>query len=360
MKIHLIGGFLGSGKTTAIKMATEMLLDKNIITSVITNDQGYYLVDSQILKMNNISTEEVTGGCFCCNYNQLDSQIDKLQREINPSVIFAESVGSCTDLVATVLKPLLKYKSSDNIQMTLSTFVDSRILLAFLQGKTLPFSVETNYIWEKQVEEADVLIVNKIDLLSVEKFDLLKSKMKDIYPFKQILYQNSLLKDSVNEWIEIIGSHKKTKEYAIIDVDYLKYAVGEANLAWLDEKIEIITKDNSSVEKVYTLIDNIKKAIERNNFSIGHLKFHLSFNNKSVKVSYTTILQDDNMNEVVREKSNHVELIVNARIESTPNDLNEIFKNAIDVMRTKDAVVINENYLAYFQPGFPNPTHRLV
>jgi G3E family GTPase len=132
MKIHLIGGFLGSGKTTAIKMATEMLLDKNIITSVITNDQGYYLVDSQILKMNNISTEEVTGGCFCCNYNQLDCQIDKLQREINPSVIFAESVGSCTDLVATVLKPLLKYKSSDNIQMTFSTFVDSRILLAFL------------------------------------------------------------------------------------------------------------------------------------------------------------------------------------------------------------------------------------
>jgi G3E family GTPase len=220
--------------------------------------------------------------------------------------------------------------------------------------------VETNYIWEKQVEEADVLIVYKIDLLSVEKFDLLKSKMKDIYPFKQILYQNSLLKDSVNEWVEIIGSHKKTKEYAIIDVDYLKYAVGEANLAWLDEKIEIITKDNSSVEKAYTLIDNIKKAIERNNFSIGHLKFHLSFNNKSVKVSYTTVLQDDNMNEVVREKSNHVELIVNARIESTPNDLNEIFKNAIDVMRTKDAVVINENYLAYFQPGFPNPTHRLV
>jgi len=51
------------------KKATEILLSKNISTSVITNDLAYYLVDSQILKMNNISTEQVTGSCFCCNYN---------------------------------------------------------------------------------------------------------------------------------------------------------------------------------------------------------------------------------------------------------------------------------------------------
>jgi G3E family GTPase len=46
MKLHLIGGFLGSGKTTAITNASLLLKNKGILAGVITNDQGNYLVDS--------------------------------------------------------------------------------------------------------------------------------------------------------------------------------------------------------------------------------------------------------------------------------------------------------------------------
>ncbi len=122
MKIHLVGGFLGSGKTTAIANSCKILSDRGIITSVITNDQGRYLVDSRFIRQSDIPYAEVTGGCFCCNYNELDTQISNLRNTHNPSVIFAEFVGSCTDLVATVLKPLIEYRDGDNEQVTFSSY----------------------------------------------------------------------------------------------------------------------------------------------------------------------------------------------------------------------------------------------
>ena len=141
MKVHLVAGFLGSGKTTAITNTSKLLIDKGFTASIITNDQGRFQVDSHFVKSLQIANAEVSGGCFCCNYNQLDEQIELLRNEVKPDLIFAESVGSCTDLVATVLKPLLNFKSAEIEKLTFTTFVDARLLLTFFRGNELPFEV---------------------------------------------------------------------------------------------------------------------------------------------------------------------------------------------------------------------------
>lgn len=360
MKLHLVGGFLGSGKTTAITNASKILSDKNIETTVITNDQGYYLVDSRFVEKSNISFGEVTGGCFCCNYNQLDTQISTLIKKSYPSVIFAESVGTCTDLVSTVLKPLMKFRKSDIDQVTFSSFVDSQLLLMFLKGKALPFSLETNYIWEKQLEEAEIIIVNKIDLLSESDLGILKLLTKEFFPSKHLLFQNSIEKDSINKWIEIISKPQAIKEHKIIEVDYNKYALGEANLAWLDEEIEIITTNNSSVELTYNLIEKLTSNISQKQLPIGHLKFYMSFNDQSIKLSYTTILDKNTQRTIPFEKSNSVNLLVNARIQSSPDQLRKIFIDEINQLKRQNELTINEKNFSCFQPGFPKPTHRLA
>src|ERR1035437_1309558 len=129
MKLHIIGGFLGSGKTTAITNASKLLMHHGKKVAVITNDQGKYLVDTSFVDSNNIPAAEVTNGCFCCNFNSLSEQIELLKDKIHPDCIFAESVGSCTDLVATVLKPLQLLKKELFDMLTFSVFVDSRLLL---------------------------------------------------------------------------------------------------------------------------------------------------------------------------------------------------------------------------------------
>jgi G3E family GTPase len=360
MKIHLVGGFLGSGKTTAIANTCKILADQGIITSVITNDQGEYLVDSRFMQQANIPYAEVKGGCFCCNYNQLDTQINVLINRNNPSAIFAEFVGSCTDLVATVLKPLLEYRGTDNEQVTFSSFVDAQLFLMHLQGNSLPFSLETNYIWEKQIEEAEILIVNKIDLLTPEELAKLKHISKGLFPEKQLLFQNSLDKESLNHWIDIFNKQSNNKVHKSLEVDYAKYGRGEANLAWLDEEIEIISSDDSAVAIAYGFIKKLSEDILQRKMPVGHLKFYLSYNNQSVKLSYTTISDKSVQIPDVPEKSGSVDLLVNARIQTSPDELSKILFDNLNYLKSIEGVTINEKFLSYFQPGFPNPTHRLT
>jgi G3E family GTPase len=359
MKLHLVGGFLGSGKTTAIANACKILSDKGITSSVITNDQGNYLVDSRFIKLSGIPNAEVTGGCFCCNYNELDSQISSLVNEYNPSVIFAEFVGSCTDLVATVLKPLLEYKKEEIEQVTFSSFVDAQLLLMHLQGKALPFSMETNYIWEKQIEEAEILIVNKKDLLLTEELEILQLLTKEQFKSKEIIFQNSLDKKSVDVWVELLKKQKE-KEHKSLDIDYVKYGEGEANLAWLDEEIEIVSTNDLTVEYAYEFIKKLSNDIVQSNLPIGHLKFYMSYNNQSKKLSYTTILDESIQVPISFEKASSVDLLINARVETSPDELKKILFENLNQLKALPEVTINEKFLSYFQPGVPNPTHRLA
>lgn len=359
MKVHLVGGFLGSGKTTAIKNSSKVLINKGVSAAVITNDQGNYLVDSLFISQMEISTGEVTGGCFCCNYDDLDSQINTLKTDSNPAVIFAETVGSCTDLIATVLKPLLTYRDSDIEEVTFSSFADSRLLLMHLQGNPLPFSFETNYIWEKQIEEAEILVINKIDLLSPEESITLKRLAKKTYPFKKLLFQNSLSNASVSDWIEVI-SQPQEKKHKSIEIDYEIYGAGEANLAWLDEEIEFNSAAEDALSIASEFIDNLTHTVVAENYPIGHLKFLLSYKNKSHKISFTTLAEKKKQEFDTTEKAGTVHLIVNARIQSTPDQLRGLVVDELERLKSGGNITVTEKCVSCFSPGFPNPTHRIA
>ena len=76
----------------------------------VLNDQSEGLVDTEYAALNGLPTDEVTGGCFCCRFSDLVGVLDKL-RAHGSNVIFAEPVGSCTDISATTLRPLQEYGS---------------------------------------------------------------------------------------------------------------------------------------------------------------------------------------------------------------------------------------------------------
>jgi G3E family GTPase len=167
MKLILTGGFLGSGKTTAIQRACNLLLQENKKVAVITNDQGEELVDSKFMESCSIPVKEVIKGCFCCNYNALLQNIYYFSEQINPEIIFAESVGSCADLIATVAKPFAEMHPE--LRVNVSVFADAYFLHSLINGTASFIDDSIRYIFKKQMEEADNLILNKIDLLNEEQ-----------------------------------------------------------------------------------------------------------------------------------------------------------------------------------------------
>ena len=339
-KIHLLSGFLGSGKTTAIAQACRHLGTKGISAAVITNDQGVHLVDGRFFEHLDIPAREVVNGCFCCNYNDLDAAIRHLHEHDAPEVIFAESVGSCTDLVATVLKPLLQ--QHPDWRTTTTTFADAQLL----KDNTPNFDATIDYIYLKQLEEAQVVVVSKSDLVDTAK---LKTQLQTRYPGKTILFQNSFDEADIARWLQTLDATSFTKDLPSLDIDYDTYGAGEAKLAWLDQQLEITSPDHSAQHAALTLIDNIAET----RYPIGHLKFLLDGKTK-ISITSTGATQHH-----APQPASHASLLINARIQTEPTVLSKLVADAIQSTATEHNCTIHTVTGSCFQPGYPSPTHRI-
>ena len=357
MKIHLVGGFLGSGKTTAIAAAAKRFVKAGKKVGIITNDQGKYLVDSQFFRLEDLPTVEVTGGCFCCNYGNFSELIDELANEINPDYIFAESVGSCTDLVSTVIQPLLDLKDSSSQDVTFSVLSDSRLLLKFLSGEDLPFQEGILYIFEKQIEEAGVLVMNKSDLLNDIQKRQLQDLVKEKYKDKVVISQNSLAETGVEDWLKILESELLLPG-SKINLDYQVYGSGEQSLAWFDGsyrfEFDIEHMNLWLEERISALLFYLnKKGIE-----IGHLKFLISDSNHHEKISIVSLQDDSKELKIKTNWESPVLFTINARLECSAEQISGAFSKIFFGDMKRDPIRIEVLNEQAFHPGFPNPTYR--
>ena len=159
--IALIGGFLGAGKTTAMLRAATEIVRCGKRVGIITNDQGAGLVDSQLVRQQGLPSEEIAGGCFCCKFDELVTTAAAILDRERPDVILCEPVGSCTDLSATVYQPLRKYYSHQYELAPLSVVVEPRRLSSPFSRGSDGFTDDMRYLFEKQLGEADLVLLNK-------------------------------------------------------------------------------------------------------------------------------------------------------------------------------------------------------
>lgn len=354
VRIHLLSGFLGSGKTTAIHEAVKYLAKQNVPVAVITNDQGYHLVDGNLFSQLGIPSSQVTGGCFCCNYNDLDQAIRYFTTRLttapqdqptahNPAIIFAESVGSCTDIVATVLKPLLR--QHPEWHPTITAFADAQLL----SENATAFDETINYIYNKQLEEAKIIVVSKIDQLKDPV--RLQTQLQTRYPDKTILYQNSFDETHIARWLHTLDTMTFTQELPSLDIDYDTYGAGEAKLAWLDQQLEIQSPAQQAQHAALALIQNLAQTPH----PIGHLKFLLD---SHTKISYTSTSKQA-PDAPTPQPATTTTLLINARIQTDPQTLTQQVATAINAIEAAYSCTIHTITESCFQPGYPRPTHRL-
>ena len=355
MKLFLVGGFLGSGKTTAIVNACQHLIKKNNRVAVITNDQGDQQVDSAFVKSFGIPAAEVANGCFCCNYDQLDKHIHSFIKDIRPDIIFAESVGSCTDLVATVAKPFGREMPGRSV--VISVFADAVLFLSLFEGRLNFISENIQYIYKKQLEEADVLVVNKIDLLSSDEVETINTHLENEFSEKTILYQNSFDENNIEKWMSALEQFEPS-DRASLAINYDMYADGEAQLAWLDESITIVSIQKNAVMIAQEIISQIEHDIKGKKLAIGHLKFFIETESWKKKISISSSLP---LSFFTPEKDDTAQahLLINARVETEPAVLQQIVNDTLKQMVQKHDCNIMVEKWSSFKPGYPKPLHRI-
>src|SRR5579864_6113570 len=167
LRFIMVGGFLGAGKTTTLARLARHYLGRGRRVGLVTNDQARDLVDTTSLRAQGFPVEEVAGACFCCRFDDLVGKVGRLEQAERPDVILAEPVGSCTDLVATVVQPLRDlYGERFEVAPYPVLFKPSHGLRILKNEAGGGFSHKAAYIFKKQLEEADAVVINRIDELT--------------------------------------------------------------------------------------------------------------------------------------------------------------------------------------------------
>jgi G3E family GTPase len=360
----MIGGFLGAGKTTAVAQLASHLDGKGLKVGLITNDQGSGLVDTASLRAKGFATEEIPGGCFCCRFNSLVDAADRLSESARPDVFIAEPVGSCTDLVATVTYPLRRMYGENFRIAPLSVLVDpirAQRVLGLAEGGR--FSDKVVYIYKKQLEEANLIVINKTDLLSPEALATLEAALKTNFPKARVLSASARDGEGLSEWFEILCGEIQPDD-PTMQIDYDTYADGEALLGWLNATIEVgHQSDSDGNELVREIATRLQDRLRDAGAEIAHLKMTLTPDDGLGDLAVVNVVRNDIVPELGQRLDDLMQqgqLILNLRAESDPEALESLVRETFDSVArgSQNGLILKIDDLERFRPGRPEPTHR--
>lgn len=358
----MVGGFLGAGKTTALLRLAEHFTAKGRRVGLITNDQSQGLVDTSIVTAKGYPVEEITGGCFCCRFTSLTDAADKLTRDAQPDVFLAEPVGSCTDLRATVQYPLRRMYGDDYSVAPLSVLVDptrAARMFGLETGRT--FSPKVQYVYEKQLEEADLIVINKSDLLQDSARALLEATLKGRFPQADVITISARTGDGLPAWFDRLTGTLASRP--AMDVDYDIYAEGEALLGWVNATCRVSSRSPFDGNRfLRVLADAVQIRLKASDMETAHFKMTLAPDTGN-DLAVVNLVGTDSHAEFAHRLADELtdgELIVNLRAEGDPAELNEMTAAGLHDAATQMKVTVRIEHNEHFRPGRPEPTHRMA
>ena len=361
----MIGGFLGAGKTTAVLALARDLTARGRTVGLITNDQSVGLVDTALAEAGGFAVEEITGGCFCCRFTSLTEAAERLTDRSRPDVFIAEPVGSCTDLRASVSYPLRRLYGDAYRVAPLSVLVDPvRALRLFGLEAGRAFSARVRYVYEKQLEEADLIVINKIDLVDEARLARLKGELSARYPQAELMTISARHGEGLGAWFARVFT-KELGLGASPDVDYEIYADGEARLGWFNATIAVTSAGPSDGNRLLVeLAAEIQRRLTSEAVEIAHCKMTLSATEMGDDMAALNLVRSDAPAELSHRLADPLtsgELLLNLRAEASPDTLRMAVQGALDAAEGGESSIrLRVVHAEAFSPPRPTPTHRMA
>jgi G3E family GTPase len=373
VRIVLLGGFLGAGKTTAIARLAKHYTGAGRRVAVVTNDQAFGLVDSATLRSEGFAVGEVPGACFCCKFDDLVDTVGRLSETEHLDVILAEPVGSCTDLVATVIEPLRQFYG-DAYELApfgvlLKPEQGAQILNSDSGGNAselphdaeLPFSAEAAYIFRKQLEEADFIAINKSDRLTSDQLGGLSAAVAKHFPGKDNFAVSARTGAGFDLLLERLAAN--ATRHADLSIDYDTYATGEAELGWLNCDVALTAQTHSAPFEIdavtIELVERIATALKAHGAEPAHVKVLTQAGEATATANLVASDAAAELSVAANSHAEHARLIVNARVAVSPKLLSAIVQEQIAILAAKHDISCELGQVQSFRPGRPVPTHRL-
>jgi G3E family GTPase len=196
MKILLLSGFLGSGKTSALLQMADYMVRQSgrsgTSVMIIENEIGEVGVDDKVLKARGLSVRELFAGCACCTGGaDLISDIRSIRETMDPEWIIIEATG--------VAYPL---EIKNNVEMCFS--VPVKIMAMADAGRWKRLHSYMPQLIEAQVDSADCILLNKVDLVDAETAETIAGELHAYNPKAELhkVVANKPIDDSIWAFLE--------------------------------------------------------------------------------------------------------------------------------------------------------------
>lgn len=175
--VTVVGGYLGSGKTTLIN---HLLRNANgIRLAIMVNDFGDLPIDEDLIEASSDEIISLAGGCVCCSFGgDLVEAMTSLSRlNVKPDHVLLETSGvALPGAVASTLSLLSGFTLEGVLVLADAETVRTLAADRFM-GDTV----------ERQLSDADLVLVNKTDLVSQAALLQLRRWLSVIAPKAQII-----------------------------------------------------------------------------------------------------------------------------------------------------------------------------
>lgn len=336
MDVIVVGGFLGSGKTTTIINMGKYLAEKGKKVAIIVNEIGEIGIDGDVIKRFGFDTKEITGGCICCSLKVgLRTTITLLAIEYKPDVLLIEPTGIAFPHIIRNEVELMNLGEKVKVAPLVTLIDGSRF--KYLMKEVKEFAM-------RQIIDAEILGINKVDLIEPIRIPILEASAQQLNPKARVVllsgkdtgeifenFMQIVLPDikEVPEKTQVTTTKEKSRPPEAQETEDSIEASGVGSYA-----AEFAIKDGESLSKETTkeltteLINTIKeKVLELNPEFVGHIKLFLDNGLETVKQS-VTIYYEEPQEDIIKSKEGAVPTL--KILSAVSNVKKEALKDAVN------------------------------
>lgn len=205
IKVDIISGFLGAGKTTFI----QKLIDKKAYADnklvILENEFGKVNIDGQILSASDITIENIVAECICCT--GADSLLNKLitiSRDETPNYLIIEPTGVAR---LSDIRRVFQYKTIKELYQinNIITVIDAKNYRNWIKV--------ANNLLEDQIRFSNVILINKSEACQREEIIELSMLLDTIHPDCPVFVNEDSLLDSMKTNLPL--GEKKSADRAL-------------------------------------------------------------------------------------------------------------------------------------------------
>jgi G3E family GTPase len=222
------------------------------------------------------------------------------------------------------------------------------------------FSPKAAYIFRKQLEEADFVILNRVDELAPADLEELARLIGDQYVGVPTIRMSARTGQGFETLLEILDQRGDFGRRSL-ELDYDMYAEGEAELGWLNSSLLVTAPAPFHLDDLsLRIVQRLRKSLSSVSAEPAHLK---TFAQGDGHYSVVNLVSSDTppvVSIASDGRTQRADVIVNARVAIEPAALEQLVVAGVeDVCRELDATAVFVRTQS-FRPGRPNPTYRIA